>query len=155
MRKRWLAALTLSTLVAAASVLAFSQDNQSNSQQSPPAGEQPEHGPGRRHFDPAKRTERLTKELKLTSDQQPKVLEILKSEQSQMETLRSDSSASQEDRGSKMMDIRKVSNDQIRTLLDSKQQQKWDEMQSRHEQWQGRHQGPPTPGAAPDSSEQK
>ena len=155
MRKRLLVVLTLSALVAVASVSVFSQDNQSNSQQSAPASEQPEHGPGHHHFDPAKRTEMLTKELKLTSDQQPKVLEILKSEQSQMETLRSDSSAAQEDRGSKMMDIRKASNDQIRALLDSKQQKKWDEMQSRHEQWQGHHQDRQTPGAPPDSSEQK
>ena len=94
----------------------------------------------------------LTKQLKLTSDQQPKVLEILKSEQSQMESLRSDSS--QDDRRSKMMDLRKASNDQIRALLDSKQQTKWDEMQSRHEQWQGHRQGQ-GPGAAPGSSEQK
>jgi protein CpxP len=95
----------------------------------------------------------LTKQLKLTSDQQPKVLEILKSEQSQMESLRSDSS--QDDRRSKMMDLRKASNDQIRALLDSKQQKKWDEMQSRHEQRQGHHQGGQAPGAAPDSPEQK
>jgi protein CpxP len=95
----------------------------------------------------------LTKQLKLTSDQQPKVLEILKSEQSQMESLRSDSS--RDDRRSKMMDLRKASNDQIRALLDSKQQKKWDEMQSRHEQRQGHHQDGQVPGAAPGSSEQK
>jgi protein CpxP len=140
MRELSLLTLALSTIVAAASASAFSQDNQNNAQQSAPASEQPERGPERHHFGPTKRTEMLTKELKLTSDQQPKVLEILKSQQSQMETLRSDSTASQEDLGSKMMDIRKASNDQIRALLDSKQQKKWDEMQSWHEQWQGHHQ---------------
>jgi len=155
MLKRWLVALTLSALVAAASISAFSQDNQSNDKQSAPAGEQSEHGPGRHHFDPAKRTEMLTKELKLTSDQQPKVLEILKSEQSQMENLRSDSSASQDDRRSKMMDVRKASNDQIRALLDSKQQKKWDEMQSRHQQWQGHHQDGQGSASPPDNSQQK
>jgi len=61
----------------------------------------------------------------------------LKSEQSQMESLRSDSS--QDDRRSKMMDLRKASNDQIRALLDSTQQKKWDDMQSRHEQRQEHH----------------
>jgi len=155
MLKHCLLALTLSALVAAASVSAFAQNNESNDQQSAPAGEQPEHGPGRRHLDPAKRTEMLTKQLKLTSDQQSKVLQILKSKQSQMETLRSDSSASQEDRRSKMMEIRKASNDQIRALLDSKQQKKWDELQSRREQWQGHHQGGQAPSPAPDSPEQK
>ena len=90
----------------------------------------------------------LTKQLNLTSDQQSKVLEILKSEQSQTENLRSDSSASQEERRSKMMEIRKTSNDQIRVLLDSSQQKKWDEMQGRHEQWQGHHQQSQAPGRA-------
>ena len=153
MLKRCLFVVILSALVAAASVSVFSQDTQSNDQQSAPAGGQPEHGPGRHHLDPAKRTEMLTKQLKLTSDQQPKVLEILNSEQSQMESLRSDSS--QDDRRSKMMDLRKASNDQIRALLDSKQQKKWDEIQSRHEQWQGHRQDGQAPGAAPGSSEQK
>jgi len=155
MLKRCLLALTLSALVAAASISTFSQTNESNGQPSAPAGEQSGHGPGHHHMDPAKRTEMLTKELKLTSDQQPKVLEILKSEQSQMESLRSDSSAAQDDRRSKMMELRKASNDQIRALLDSKQQKKWDEIQSRHEQWQGHHQEAQTPGAPPDSSGQK
>ena len=153
MFKPCLLALILSALVATASSPASSQDNQSNDQQSAPAGAQ--HGPGRHHVDPAKRTEMLTTQLKLTSDQQSKVLEILKSEQSQMENLRSDSSASREDRRSKMMEIRKASNDQIRALLDSKQQKKWDAMQSRREQWQGHHQDGQAPGAAPDSSEQR
>ena len=140
-----------SALVAATSVSVFSQDTQSNDQQSA----QPEHGPRRHHLDPAKRTEMLTKQLNLTSDQQTKVLDILKSEQSQMESLRSDSSTSQADRRSKMMDIRKGSNDQIRALLDSNQQKKWDEMQSRHGQWQGHRPDGQAPGAAPDSSEPK
>lgn len=155
MLKRFLVALTLSALVVVASASAFSQDNQSNGQPSAPAGEQAEHGPGRRHLDPAKRTEMLTKQLNLTSDQQPKVLEILKAEQAQMEKLRSDSSASPEDRRSKMMEIRKASDGQIRALLDSEQQKKWDEMQTRREQWQGHHRDGQAPGAAPDSSEQK
>jgi hypothetical protein len=65
----------------------------------------------------------LTQQLKLTSDQQlVKVLDTLKSEQSQTEKLRSDSSLSQDDHPSKMTDIRKASDDQIRALLDSDQQ---------------------------------
>jgi Spy/CpxP family protein refolding chaperone len=91
----------------------------------------------------------LTKHLKLTADQQPKVLDILKSEQSQMESLRSDASTSRDDRRSKMMDIHKASDDQIRALLDSNQQKKFDEMQAKRERWQGRRGGstPPPPDA--------
>ncbi|MFZ0732828.1 MAG: hypothetical protein WAM79_10935 [Candidatus Sulfotelmatobacter sp.] len=126
---------------------AIAQDNGGNEQQTPPAGAQ-RHGHG--HFDPAQRTEMLTRQLKLTPDQQSKVLDILKSEQSQAESLRSDSSVAPQDRRSKMMDIRKASNDQIRSLLNPDQQKKWDTMQSRRQEWM-EHRGE---GQPPDSSEQ-
>jgi periplasmic protein CpxP/Spy len=140
MLKHCLLALMLAGLVYTVTP-SVAQDSGSTDQQSAPAGAPPDHGHGRGHFDPAKRTEMLTKQLNLTSDQQPKVLEILKSEQSQMESLRSDSSVQQADRHSKMMEIHKASNDQIRGLLDSNQQQKFDAMQNKHEQMQGHHEG--------------
>ncbi len=148
MLKHCLLALMLAGLVGIVTLPGVAQDSGNNDQQTAPAAG-PEHG--HRHFDPAKRTERLTKELKLTSDQQPKVLEILKSEQSQMESLRSDSPTSRDDRRSKMMDIHKTSDDQIRALLDSNQQKKWDEIQSRHEEWQGHHQEGQAPSSTPNS----
>ena len=147
MLKHSLLTLMLAGAVCATAPLAIAQDSGSNPPQSAPAGAPPEHGHGG-HFDPAQRTERLTKELKLTSDQQPKVLEILKSEQSKMQDVRSDSSLSQDDRHSKMMEIRKASDDQIRALLDDKQQKKFDAMQSEHKQWQGHHQD--GQGSSPD-----
>ena len=146
MFKRCSLILMLSVSLVVAAAPGFSQDNSATGQQAASQGE-PAHPHGR--FDPAKRTEMLTKRLSLTADQQTKVLDILKSEQSQMESLHSDTSLPQEDRRSKMMDIHKTSSDQIRGLLDSDQQKKWDEMQSRREQWQGHH---PPSGAAPDSS---
>ena len=150
MVKHFVLALVLAGLVYSVTAT-FAQDSGSNQQQSgPPAGAPPEGG--HRHFDPAKRTEMLTKQLKLSSDQQSKVLDILKTQQSQMEGLRSDSSTSQDDRRSKMMEIRKTSDDQIRGLLDANQQKKWDAMQSKREQWQGHHGDGQAP---PDSSEQK
>jgi Spy/CpxP family protein refolding chaperone len=98
------------------------------------------HGPP----DPAQRTQELTKKLNLTSDQQTKVQGIFQSEHSQMESLRQDSSLSQQDRHAKMMEIHKGTDAQVRALLDSTQQKKWDEMQAKREQWgQNRRQGPP------------
>jgi Spy/CpxP family protein refolding chaperone len=140
MLKQCVLAVILAGLVCVVTPSAVAQGNGNNDQQSGPAGAPPDNGHGRGHFDPAKRTEMLTKQLKLTSDQQAKVLDILKSEQSQMEALRSDSSLSQDDRRSKMMDIRKASDDQIRALLNTDQQKKWDAMQSEHQQWGGHHQ---------------
>ncbi len=148
MVKHFMLALVLAGLVYTVTP-SVAQDSGSNDQQAAPAGG---HEKGHRHFDPAKRTEMLTKQLKLSSDQQSKVLEILKTQQSQMEGLRSDSSTSQEDRRSKMMEIHKTTDDQVRALLDSDQQKKWDAMQSKREQWQG-HRGDGQ--APPDSPEQK
>ncbi len=116
---------------------------QSNDQQS-----QPMQDNGGRHHgppDPAEKTKELTKHLKLTSDQQTKVQSALESQRSQMESLHQDASLSQQDRRSKMMEIRKSTDDQIRGLLDSNQQKKFDEMQARREQrMQNRGpQGPP------------
>jgi periplasmic protein CpxP/Spy len=150
MQKRLLALILLVTIIAFP--LAFAQNEEGNGQGSTARAEGSEHAYGRRHFDPATRTQRLTKRLNLTPEQQPKVLEILKSEQSQMESLRSDSSLSQQDRRSKMMDIRKSSDDQLRGLLNSDQQKQWEQMQSRREQWQGHHHNKQT---SPDSAEQQ
>lgn len=149
MLKRLSTAFLLASLVGTGA--AFAQSNDGNAPRSAQGGEQGEHGWGHGRPDPAKRTEMLTKQLKLTSDQQPKVLDILKSEQSDVEKLRSDSSLSQDDRRSKMMDIRKSSNDQIRALLDSDQQKAWDKMQSERGQWQGHHHQGQDSGAAPNS----
>jgi len=138
-------------VVAAASAIligvpfAAAQDSQSSDQPASPAQENGgrHHGPP----DPARRTAELTKQLKLTSEQQPKVLEALQTEHSQMESLHQDSSLSQPDRRAKMMEIRKTTDSHIRGLLDANQQKKWDEMRARREQWQqNRHAGPPDAG---------
>src|SRR5215469_5560497 len=138
MLRRYLLTVLLFGLVAAISAAALPQDNGNTNQQAAPQSG-PEQRSGHGRFDPARRTQMLTKQLDLTSDQQSKVQDILKSEQSQMETLHSDTATSPEDRRSKMMDIRKASNDQIRGILNADQQKKWDEMESRREQWQGHH----------------
>ena len=111
---------------------------------------QAQHGYGHNHFDPEKRTAMLTKQLKLSSDQQSKLEDILKSEKSQMESLRSDSSVSQEDRHSKMMEIHKSSNEQIRGLLDPDQQKKWDDIQSK--QMERYHHGGQAPAGTPNAT---
>ena len=127
MLKHSMLALTLAGLLCTVpAAIAQDNGNGANAQQAPPAGG-PDHG-------------HMTKQLNLTSDQQAKVLDILKSSQSQMESLHSDSSASQDDRRSKMMEIRKSTDEQIRGVLDANQQKKWDEMQSKREDRMEHHQ---------------
>jgi len=150
MLKQCLLVLLAVGLIAAAVPFAAAQ----SSNDSPPSNQQPAQANGGWHHgppDPAERTKELTKHLNLTPDQQTKVQDILQSQHSQMETLHQDSSLSQQDRHAKMMDIRKTSDTQIRALLDSTQQKKWDEMQAKREQWghnghhgdAGDHQAPP------------
>jgi len=142
MVKKCLLAMMLAGLLYSAAPAALAQDNPGGNQEAPPPGGPPEHGRGRGHMDPAQHAAMLKKRLNLSSDQQAKVEDLLKSEQSQMEGLHSDTSASEQDRRSKMMDIHKTTNDQIRALLNSDQQKKWDDMQSRHEErMQGHHGG--------------
>ncbi|SRR5208337_962153 len=138
MLKKYMLVLVAAGALSIAAPLASAQDNQSNDQA-------PSHENGGRHHgqpDPVERTARLTKKLNLTSDQQPKVLAALQSEKSQMESLHQDTSLSQQDRRAKMMDIRQATDSQIRALLDSTQQKKWDGMQAEREQRMGnRHSG--------------
>jgi periplasmic protein CpxP/Spy len=130
----------------------IAQDNTGPAQETAPPSGAPEHGHG--NFDPARRADMLAKHLQLSSDQQAKVLDILKSAQSQMESMRSDASTPREEKRSKVMEIRKTANEQIRALLDSDQQKKFDQMQSRRQERQGHH-GNGQPQGSPDSSEQK
>lgn len=152
MFKQCLLTLMLAGLIYAAAPAAVAQDAGNNDQQAPPAGGPQEQGRTRSRMDPARRAEMLTTQLNLTPDQKTKVLDIMKSDRSKIESVRDDSSLSPQDRRAKMMDIRKASNGQIRALLDSNQQKKFDEMQARQEQWmQGHHPGGEGMGAPPDA----
>jgi len=73
------------------------------------------------HFDPAKRTEELSKRLKLTAVQQSQMLDTLESTKSQLEAVRSDRSLSRKVRNCKLALIRQASNDQISAFLEKKQ----------------------------------
>ncbi len=84
---------------------------------------------------PEQRLKMLTQQLNLTSDQQEKVKPILEDESKQMESLRSDSSLTQQERRSKMQEIRQNTNSQIKPILTSDQQTQWQQMMDQR----GRH----------------
>lgn len=156
MFKQCLLALVLAGLVYSVTPSAVAQDSGNSDQSSAPAGAPPERGHRPGQFDPARRAEMMGKRLNLSADQQTKVQDILKSEQSQMVSVHQDASLSEQARRSKMMDIHKTSNDQIRALLNPDQQKKWDEVQAQQQQrMQGHHPGGDAPGNPPDSAEPK
>jgi hypothetical protein len=148
MLKQHLLLLVAAGAISIAAPFAVAQDSPSGNPQSQPSQGQGgwHHGPQ----DPAQRTKELTKHLNLTSDQQTKVQDLFQSEHSQMESLHQDTSLSQQDRRAKMMDIHKATDTQVRALLDSNQQKKWDEMQAKREQrMQNRHAGAGSDQQAP------
>lgn len=94
----------------------------------------------------AHQLEMLTKRLNLTSDQQTQIKSIQDDNRQQMMTVRNDSSLSQDQRRSKMMDIRKSSQDKIRALLTDEQKTKYDAMQAEmRERMKNRQQGQTPP----------
>ena len=100
------------------------------------------HGP----MSADQRLQVMTKQLNLTADQQQKIKPLLESENQQMQALHQDTSLSQEDRMSKMQQIRQSTNDQIKSSLNPDQQQKFEEMASRHGRGHGGPEGAPPAG---------
>jgi Spy/CpxP family protein refolding chaperone len=91
-------------------------------------------------------TAMLTKKLNLTADQQTQVKSINDDTRSQMMALRNDTSMSQADKRSKMMDLHKSSNDKIRAVLTDEQKTKFDAMQANmQERMKNRGQGEAAP----------
>jgi periplasmic protein CpxP/Spy len=97
------------------------------------------HGPGQATT-ADQRLQRMTKQLNLSDAQQQLIKPILENEAKQMQTLHEDSSLSQQDRMSKMQQIRQDTSSQLKPILNADQQQKYEQMMS-HQGRQG-HGGP-------------
>ncbi len=89
------------------------------------------------------------KQLNLSSDQESQVKAINEDSRKQMEALRSDTSLSQADRRSKMMEIHKTSQDKIGGVLTDEQKTKYDAMQAQMREKMKERRGGGTDGAAP------
>jgi protein CpxP len=92
---------------------------------------------------PDDRLKQMTKDFNLTDDQQAKIKPILVDSQKKMDDLRNDSSGDRQAMRSKMMDIQKDTNTQIRAQLGDKQKDLFDKQQER---MQNRRRGPGGPG---------
>jgi protein CpxP len=127
----------------AAAFAAAPQDAQSGQQPSAQSGTGHGHGAGEGRgrgmgMDPDAMLEHMSKELNLTDDQKTKIKPILEDQSKQMQDLHQNTSASQEDRRAKMKQIHENTMTQLRSILNSDQQKKLDEMMSqRGEHGQG------------------
>jgi hypothetical protein len=84
---------------------------------------------------------RLTKALSLTQDQVTQIKPILQNQMTQMTALRQDTDTSQMDKRQQMMQIRSDAQSQIRALLTSDQQPKYDALLAQQQQHMGRRGG--------------
>lgn len=92
-----------------------------------PQRERRERGPG----GPGAMMERAAQELGLTAEQEAKWKEIARQERAALQTLRADTSLSQEDRRAKAMEANKGFAAQRRAVLNAEQQQKFDDMRAK------------------------
>jgi protein CpxP len=83
------------------------------------------------------RLQNMTNQLNLSEAQQQQIKPILENEAKQMQGVREDSSLSQQDRRSKMMQIRQETAGQIKPILNADQQKQYDEMMIRMNRGRG------------------
>jgi periplasmic protein CpxP/Spy len=136
--------MTAMLIFSAAAFAAAPQDAQSSQQPSAQSKTGHGHGSGEGHgramgMDPDAMLEHMSKELSLTDDQKTKIKPILEDQSKQMQELRQNTSASQEDRRAKMKQIHENTMSQLRPILTSDQQKKLDEMMSHHGEPGQRH----------------
>ena len=102
--------------------------------------------------------ERLTRQLNLSPDQAAQVKAINEDSMKQAMAVRNDTSLSKTDQRSKMMDIRKASQDKIRAVLNDEQKTKYDamltKMRERRMRPQGEQGAPPPPPPPPTAPQQ-
>lgn len=98
------------------------------------------------------RLQHMTQMLNLTSDQQTKIKPILENESQQMQALRADTSMSREDKMGKMRSIRETTNSQIKPILNTDQQQKWEQAQMHQHMHNGVAPNAVGPDGAPNSA---
>jgi len=145
MIKKLILPAVLATGLAITGIAAWSQTG-AQGQESGQMGQEGGHmgQMGRGPMSPDQRLQMLTKRLNLTADQQTKIKPILENESQQMQTLHQDSTLTAQDRMSKMQQIRQSTNEQIKSNLNSDQQQKFEEMMS-HQHHGGMGLGGPPP----------
>ena len=136
MKKKALKFLTVALALAALSLPALAQSDTQTQ------GTEPTYGRhGRMSVD--ERMQHLTQALNLSADQQAKVKSILQDQHKEMQSLRQDTSLSQQDRRAKFQQVRQDTHQKIRDVLNDEQKAKFDEMKSRHQGRMGKH-GPPS-----------
>jgi hypothetical protein len=92
-------------------------------------------------MDPDQRLAHMTKRYKLTTDQQSQIKPILQDEQQQMQSMRSDTTSSREDKMAKMKSTHEASTQKIEAVLNDQQKQQFEADQQKMQERRGRMHG--------------
>jgi periplasmic protein CpxP/Spy len=118
-----------------------------------PGGGAEQSGPGHRHMPSVDdQLQHLSKKLKLTDEQKPKVKEILQDQRDQMQQLMQDSSGDRTEKGQKMREIHQNASSKIRALLTDDQKARYDKLEAERQErmekrWHHRRGAPPDDGS--------
>ena len=129
MKKNLLRAAVIFTLLAGSTAI-YAQAPQEQS------GGQWGHGQGQ-PMTVDQRLQNMTKQLNLSDAQQQQIKPILENEAKQMQSVREDTSLAQQDRRTKMMQIRQETSSQIKPILNADQQKQYDETMMRMNRGRG------------------
>ena len=134
------ATLILGALLSAGLVLAqaptANQTPSANAPQAAPAQQ------GHRNFDPNQQAAHMSKRLGLSDDQVAQIKPILADRFQQMQTLRADTSLSEQDRHAKFRALMQDSNTKIESVLNDTQKQQFEKMQAERRSHQHNRQEP-------------
>ncbi|HEY3989572.1 MAG TPA: hypothetical protein VGM02_09765 [Acidobacteriaceae bacterium] len=133
MKRQLLGSLVLTGLLATG--VAFAQEPGAAPEQNAPQTEGGGMGGhrGGHMMDPDQRLAHMTKRYKLTADQQSQIKPILQDEQQQMQSMRSDTSMSREDKRAKMQSTHQEDTQKIEAVLNDQQKQKFEADQQKME----------------------
>jgi Spy/CpxP family protein refolding chaperone len=139
MMKRQLCSLVLTGLLATG--MMFAQESGSAPDQGAPQAQGGGMGGmhGGHHMDPDQMLAHMTKRYNLTTDQQSQIKPILQDQQQQMQSLRSDTASSREDKMAKMQSIHEASTQKIEAVLTDQQKQKFEADQQKMQQHRAEH----------------
>jgi Spy/CpxP family protein refolding chaperone len=144
--KAMISSLVLSGLLCSGVALAQETGNapeQSTAPQSEHGGHGDHHG-----GNPDERLAHMTKRYNLTAEQQSQIKPILEDGQQQMQTLRADTSLSQQDRMAKFQSLHQEQSQKISAVLTDEQRKKFDadqQKQHEHRAERGSENGAPPP----------
>ena len=134
------ATLILGALLSAGLVLAqapaTNQAPSANAPQAAPAQQ------GHRNFAPNQQAAHMSKRLGLSDDQVAQIKPILADRFQQMQTLRADTSLSEQDRHAKFRALMQDSNTKIESVLNDTQKQQFEKMQAERRSHQHNRQAP-------------